>query len=296
MNTVSPFTSLLGVDENGLGPLMGPLVVTGVLAEGAVPDHWPPGIEDSKRFFKSGSPVSFRRLEKTVLSFHQSAFGGIPAGPRPLIEALCGGIACAETASPCRDRLPTAFTVSPEERGETASAFARWSRENGFRIKGIRCAVLCPKELNRRFSLGSLKSDVDLRLFGGIIAHFRRDGLDVAAGKIGGMKNYGDRLRCLFPGEQIAAGEETDAVSRYRFSGGGADWRLSFHLDVEEKSLPACMASLVGKYVREVFMESILETLSPGERVSGYRDVRTKAFLARRPFPGVRNECLVRTK
>ena len=101
--SASPTLSCLaGVDEAGLGPVLGPLVVAGVALRGPRGiDAWKalegtvakrhPGprelvVADSKKV-KTG-PRGLERLERTVLGFWGAWRGSVPAHVRELLELL----------------------------------------------------------------------------------------------------------------------------------------------------------------------------------------------------------------
>lgn len=76
---------VLGADENGLGPKLGPLVVTGVVLEGGnLPSEV---LVDSKRVFNR-SVRGYARGEALALRLVEEALGFLPETSRELAEAL----------------------------------------------------------------------------------------------------------------------------------------------------------------------------------------------------------------
>lgn len=76
---------VLGADENGLGPKLGPLVVTGlVLEDGNLPSDT---LVDSKKLFKRNLR-SYAKLEELALGLISEALGWTPADARELAQAL----------------------------------------------------------------------------------------------------------------------------------------------------------------------------------------------------------------
>ena len=77
-------TNILGIDENGLGPLMGPLVVTGVLLKQISEKHWLDDISDSKQFF-SRTAEKFSKLETVAASLFYLKEGREPTSPAEIL-------------------------------------------------------------------------------------------------------------------------------------------------------------------------------------------------------------------
>lgn len=292
---------IVGIDENGLGPVLGPLVVTGISAECADPECWLAGIKDSKSLFISGNRNSFSRMEQINLSLFQAVFGRAPDSPEDFLGKIGGGNRCAEKQPLCWQGFSRRMVFSSGlTSGEAVVALDRWMQENRFFIRDIRTHISCPRRLNELFSQGYSKHLVDFLGFAEIIKKLAKEDAEIWAGKIGGMKNYLAFLRYGFPEYKTTTLQETPACSSYLLTNRHRRLKIGFHLDVEKVSVLACLSSIVGKYVRELFMESINQALGNRKRVSGYRDVRTRSFLSRilsRPDRlGVPLDCLIRKK
>jgi len=123
-----------------------------------------------------------------------------------------------------------------------------------------------------------------------------KKGLEVQAGKIGGLKFYRSYLLYNFPDYSPVTLDEREELSSYSLKNGRTDFRMNFIMDVEKKSFPAALSSITGKYIRELFMESIRRTLNIKEDISGYHDKKTLqriASLNTKDFPSA---CLFRRK
>jgi hypothetical protein len=114
------------------------------------------------------------------------------------------------------------------------------------------------------------------------------------------MRKYGTYFR-HFDGPNVQVLKESRPACRYRVEGVG---EVSFEVDSDDRHLPVAMASMVGKYVRELLMErqnhfylSQQESLC---RPSGYHDPVTARFidesaLLRRRL-GVTDRCFLRSR
>ncbi|HOL67117.1 MAG TPA: hypothetical protein PKX93_06645, partial [bacterium] len=173
-----------------------------------------------------------------------------------------------------------------------------WMEKEGVSFNGLHCQIVCPARLNTLITRGDSKSFIDFSCFAQVIRHLAVPGVKIQAGKIGGTKNYLTWLRYAFPEATIKPLEESHGLSSYQVSLSGKTYNLEFWVDVEEKSLAAAVASLIGKFVRELFMESINKALDNQVPVSGYRDRKTKVFLSRilprLPEKKIPVSCLVR--
>lgn len=275
-------TVMLGIDENGLGPVMGPLIVTGILADVNKKDFtWFPCIEDSKRFFRSRNPGSLRKLEETVLAVFLAVYGHMPASPGELVKNICTIPACTHTRNICSENIPSRFRHADIRTAKNkGKEFALWMQQEQVNIRDINCRVMCPFYINKFLRKGSSKSFLDFTLFMHIVEETQVPYCEVIAGKIGGMKRYFPFLKAVFPSLNIQIVEEKKEVSTYLLKNPNKTTRIGFYLNVEKNSFLASLSSIIGKYVRELFMESINESLGNKEKVSGYRDKKTASFIA----------------
>jgi ribonuclease HII len=93
---------------------------------------------------------------------------------------------------------------------------------------------------------------------------------DVAmCGKIGGTKYYRPLLEDFYT--KVDAIQEQRSISSYRIADGR---EVHFILNGDDKFLPIAMASVIGKYIRELFMLQINRKFGHDEPIpwaSGYR-------------------------
>jgi len=296
----------LGIDENGLGPIMGPLVVTGVLAQGRKKlFNWFPGVEDSKTFFRSRDCRSLKKMEEMAVAAFYAVYNYLPAGPIELIGTIAGSPSCpfvipAEHVpadckqgagihygyeeSICYKNMPDSFLWAEISKAEEQGGeLKKWLASEKCMLKQIRCKVVCPYSFNTFVEKGNSKLFLDFTKFVEIIEDTGKDNIEIFAGKIGGLKNYFPYLRYTFRGWEITKIKEKKELSFYHLIKSQiVKFKIGFYLNVEKTSFLAALSSIIGKYVREIFMYSINVGLGNGENmVSGYRDKRTAAFISK---------------
>lgn len=299
-----------GLDENGLGPRLGPMTVTGSLLQLSSPDdEWMPaatraGIGDSKALCAHGSMGEVERFVLAVLDVHHGArptsldalLSVIGHDGDAALRALCPS---GEAPAMCFSHSIALPAFGPPPTAQELDA-ARSLLDAGVRVAEVRVALACAKRLNVEASQKRSRFDVDLAAMLSIASRLREtagEELSVQCGKVGGRKAYGAALTTLHPLPELL--EETPARSAYRLRGVGT---VAFVRDGDASDPAIALASLFGKYVRELTMERIYRYFAaalPGlARASGYHDPVTARFvdataLTRRDR-GIDDECFVR--
>ena len=309
----------IGADENGLGPRLGPMIVTAVLAEATPEGH----VAASR---KARGKLGERLGDSKALVAHGDVALG-EAWTRALVERGCGRPE-APRAPRTVDDLVHAVSFDPREvlrapcpeggvehcwsggdgalsadeaQVRTLHADLEKLESKGLRVIGVRSKIVCTKRLNDALAEGRSRFAVDLHAMEDLILGFRAavDG-DVHAicGKVGGLGNYEAAFGPL-NGRLCSVIEEKRASSRYYFPGVG---EIAFVMDADDGDLLVSLASLVGKYLREVLMAKIVAHYrAAGVEVpeaSGYHDPVTARFVeatslvrSARAFP---DECFER--
>ncbi|MEZ4407701.1 MAG: hypothetical protein R3A52_14675 [Polyangiales bacterium] len=299
----------VGVDENGLGPWLGPMLVTGVRAavRGDVSDVTARaaalGVGDSKA---TGAHGAMRALESRVLAVLDGHLGLRPtsldelAGMLSLrteaeLRALCPSGAAPEVCFGGSVALP-AFGGSVSEGAAVAEAL----REAGLTLVEARFVTVCAGRLNHEAERGRGRFDLDLDAMVDLVAALRRGApgeLTAVCGKVGGRKSYVaamDRLGAL-----PVIVEEKPERSAYRVRGVG---EVSFARDADAGDVTVGLASMIGKYLRELMVErqhrwyaARVAGLRPA---SGYHDPVTARYVAAtklvREREGVPDRCFER--
>ena len=280
---------VLGMDENGLGPCLGPLVATGALleverydAEALAEVGRRLGLADSKQVSAFGR---MRKVESLVLAFWRER--GISGDADALFEgALVGGLKPQQ--SPCPDALHRqqcwgaplplpAFGGDADEGQAILDALA----QAGIRLHWLRSQLACADRIHAAQAKGDSRFQLDLMLFEEIALDAARSlgsEMHIVCGMVGGIRRYRGRFRRIDP-SRIALIEEAKGRAAYRIEGLG---EIRFEVDAE-RHLPVALASMFGKYMRELATERQHRFYAAQQpdlpRVSGYHDPRTRAFI-----------------
>ena len=161
--------------------------------------------------------------------------------------------------------------------------------------------VTCTRRLNEGVERGLTRFHLDLHAMERLTLEAReRAGRDVVAtcGKVGGFDRYASAFGPL-GGRLHAVAEEGRARSEYVVPGLGS---IAFVRDADARHLLVCMASLVGKWVRDVLMARIVRyhrAVDPElPDASGYHDPVTTRFIEATRLPagrrGLPDDCFER--
>ena len=290
----------IGADENGLGPRLGPMIVTAVLAEVTPEGH---AVASRKPRGKMGERLGD---SKALVAHGDVALG--EAWTRALVERGCGrpeaGVAPGTVdelvravsadvpevlRAPCRGEAERQCWSAGEqglsaEVGlvETLKCDIDKLSNKGVRVLAVRSKIVCTKRLNDALGEGRSRFAVDLHCMEELILSLRAQaGSDVHAicGKVGGLGSYSDAFGPL-NGRLHSVIEERRPSSRYYFPGIG---EIAFLMDADDSDILVGMASLVGKYLREVLMDKIVQyhkaVVPDAPAASGYHDPVTAAFV-----------------
>lgn len=275
---------ILGIDENGLGPLLGPLVVTAAAFEAQTYDREAFFAEserslvaqDSKNLF---SKARLHKAELETLAWLR-AMGLRASTTKELSDAIVEpaplGLTCSGHGICSLKTEPTPLPCF----GGCCLVDAPSVQLRGIRPLGIKAVSLCPGRYNAALASGVNKLELDFRLMYALASTFskqREEKVLALCGKVGATRSYGTWLgragALLF-----STSQETPAKSVYDVAGLGT---LVFEKDADSLHLPVAVASMVGKYLRELAMRELNRALGRDETnsVSGYRDPATKAFV-----------------
>ncbi len=292
-----------GIDEAGFGPMLGPLVVSGVAIE--VPDdaidrclwkalgrsctsHRRRGdrrllIADSKVVYRPRG--DFSPLERSVLVTLR-AWGRGPRSWRELVRLLAPETLPSLDGCPWYAGRDLALPVSPMvgDLGTQANAFRRDAEESGVRMRGVYCEPLTAGTFNRLVRNTRNKSVVLLGLVWRVIDRILRDApgqrVRIYVDRLGGRTHYADALRTAWQPRVLDVLEETPQRSTYRLTIPKQSWEVSFVTDGDARHFPVALASLYSKYLRELSMRVM--NAYWGERVPGLRPTAGYVTDARR--------------
>ena len=286
----------IGIDENGLGARLGPLIVTGVLAEvderGArllarkLPVKLRADLDDSKRLVSCHDVALGEAWARAVSRSGPDASAPPPSSPAELFDLLSlegrerlSRPCPTEAHAQCWGTEHESF-VADRELVERIDGHVAFLAGRGVRILGVKSSTLCVAELNRLKSAGVNRVSAALHAMERLVLDLAaRAGTEVHAtcGKVGGINEY-TRFWGPLSGRLHNVIEEGRARSTYRFPGIG---QLAFVRDADGSDPLVMLASLVGKYLRELLMRRIGHHWSkPGTSLpSGYHDPVTSRFV-----------------
>ena len=275
---------LIGTDEAGFGPNLGPLTVsatvwelpTGVSGDdlygvlGDVIVRTPAevkrsgracvAISDSKDLFKPKAKAGLGHLERGLLAA-LGLLGFHPAGWCDIWDALAPDSAEARRAIPWYADYDTPIPIDAG-RAEIAGlveALGTGLGNAGVRPVAIRSRAVFPEEFNELVteheSKGAALSHITLGLAAQLMAGLGAGAVSVVCDKHGGRNRYADLLADHFPDRFIEIHGEQRERSVYRF--GPSEGRVEFRFQMKaERYLPVALASMASKYLRELAMRA----------------------------------------
>jgi ribonuclease HII len=299
----------IGIDENGLGPRLGPLVVTAVVARSLDGGHRraeqrPRGalrarLGDSKKLVSHGDTalgeawaraIALRMARRRTASTGAGDGTEPPKTPEDLVQMLSLDPPailrrpCPEAhAGQCWSTGGEALSADPELVRTLEKDLAKLESQ-GVDVLRVACVITCARKLNEGVARRLSRFDVDLHCMERLALDVReREGCDVVAicGKVGGYDRYAKAFGPL-GGRLHTVVSEGRARSEYALPGLG---RIAFVRDADDTHLLVSMASLVGKWVRDLLMARIVRyhrAVDPElPDASGYHDPVTTHFIER---------------
>jgi len=273
-----------GIDEAGLGPVLGPLVMCASAFE--VPDPsdgqslWEllaPAvvrkpkrksaalpIADSKKLFNRKSKRALRHLERAVLSM--LAVGG--RRPETVADLLAVVTLDAQRRAqaypwyhPEKVALPR--SVSGTDVALSANSLGVAMRKAGVRLLTIRAEPVFVGEFNRIVRATRNKSTAAISVMFRLVAHLwtrlKSGRMLINIDRQGGRMRYLSHLERAFEGCSFRILGEDEDRSTYEMSDARRTAEITFAVNSEQAHLPVALSSMAGKYLREIFMEMFNE-------------------------------------
>ena len=274
---------LVGIDEAGYGPLLGPLTVSSAafrLPDDALrADHW----AILKKAISSQKRGLFGRL---LITDSKKAYNR-KQGPIHLRRAVLSTLKCISPSNP----LPTtcaelALAICPDcfnrlggydwytkldeiplggDVGDVDIASAVLSKDlsdNDMQLVGLSSRCLDVGYYNKMVATVKNKSRVLFTAISGLIQEIfdlaePGENIQIIVDRQGGRVNYRDPLQRMFQDLAISVLRQDPEDSSYELTGFGKTMRIHFVVKADARFMPVCLASMASKYLREMLIEAI---------------------------------------
>ena len=270
---------LVGIDEAGFGPILGPMVVSS--STFSLPhnllsaDLWQilkksvadkrkrlAGrllIADSKKAHSKS--LGIKHLQRTVLAAFK-CLGKEPATLTELVELLCPD--CLERLFDYpwyRDANSHRILVDDADKVIASAVLADDMASNGIKLLELKSCCLDVAYYNKMMSSVKNKASVlftaTSRLIKNAFDNFAGDDLQITVDRQGGRVRYRKNLQRMFPEMELKILRESPEISSYELQADDKSMRLHFVVHADERFLPVSLASMVSKYLRELLVYNI---------------------------------------
>ena len=271
---------LVGTDEAGYGPNLGPLVISASVwkvdslrhidlfsrlrdvicrpHEVACEDGVRVG--DSKELYKPGQGLA--GLEEGVLTF-LATLKKKPRSWKKIWDVLAsedsGNLVHLPWYREFDDRLPVEITLKDVNR--RADRLLTTCRQVGCIPTQIASRVVCPPDFNELCEQYGNKaaalSQTTLRLVRHVVDKLPQgEPVYILCDKHGGRNKYGPLLNDVFPEKLAMVQKESRTESTYQLGNGKERREIVFRAKADSVFLPSALASMVSKYLRELAMRA----------------------------------------
>ena len=283
MNLPWPFVAnvmplLIGTDEAGYGPNLGPLTICATSWE--VPDaeidlyeHLaeivsPKSIVadkiticDSKSIYSPSSPRSLANLEMFVLAILYSLHDTLPQDAGQLWSLISGDRKNCPLETPPWSNTFLKLPIAAEKEHvlNLGRNFSSVCKEFHIGLKQICCRAVFPADFNRLIDKFGNKAELlsveTLMCLKEVSEHSAGVAeTQIVCDKHGGRSKYASLLNQCLTEQFVHVVNESRELSEYRWSEENQKYRICFQ-SKGESFLPTALASMVAKYFREVSME-----------------------------------------
>lgn len=270
---------LIGTDEAGYGPNLGPLVVSATV--------WQIDRDDADDLYEILSPAfsdDVRRVRSSLVIADSKRLYQPSGSLGPLETGLYGGLRLAQSSSEPSTWTEIWERLSPRAADVMASipwyadftcelplaadrslieslvsAAAEQCRRQGVHLVNIASETVFARPFNQAVrqsqSKGALLSDTTLELIKRVLSTVPVAPTSIVCDKHGGRSRYAPLLQSHFGTALVQVQTEGRAESAYRFTDNGRPVQIAFRAG-GESFLPSAMASMASKYLRELAMKA----------------------------------------
>ena len=270
---------LVGIDEAGFGPLLGPLVVSS--STFSLPHHLLKSdlwqilkkslsdrrkrlagrllVVDSKKAFSKS--LGIKHLERTVLAALK-CLGEEPSTLAELMELLCPDCLGRLSDYPWyEDAGSRPLSADVADSRIASSVLAEDLSSNGIELLELKSCCLDVAYYNKMVAAVKNKANVLFSATSRLIKNgwdnFADDDLQIIVDRQGGRIRYRKHLQRLFGDMDLRILRESPESSSYELRANGKRMRLHFVVGADERFLPVSLASMVSKYLRELLIGNI---------------------------------------
>ena len=270
---------LIGIDEAGFGPILGPLVVSSssflvqdhlltsdlwcVLRRSIAKKHKQLSgrllITDSKKAYRKS--LGIKHLQRTVLSTFR-CLGKEPATIADFIKLLCPD--CLERLNGYpwyKDVISREIFADGADITVASAVLADDLSSNGIKLLELKSRCLDVAYYNRMMSSMKNKANVLFSTTSQLIKNafdsYTDSNLHIIVDRQGGRVRYRENLQRMFSGMELKIEQESPQASIYELKADGRLMRVHFVVDADENFLPVSLASMVSKYLRELLVNNI---------------------------------------
>jgi hypothetical protein len=299
---------VVGIDEAGYGPNLGPLVqacvslflpdedVTGwitlkkLFRRSHEPNDGRLIVDDSKKVY-SGTD-GFEQLERTTIGL----FGLMDETVGPFLNSYTfpDWVNEIETESWYQPEQAIPFTLAAADREQIRNTWIHYITTESSGMQSNWKRIVIPRHFNGRVSTSGSKATIladgiisflseSIKLGKAGIRGYEDSPVLVTCDKLGGRNFYGPILQEAFPDGWPVAEVEGAAESRYRILNLGRDVTVSFKPRADGENVCVALASMLAKYVREVCMKQFNNFWAkhvPGIKPTAGYPVDAKRFYA----------------
>ena len=272
---------LAGVDEAGLGPILGPLVVGGVTMAG--PEGTAPWrllqrhvsklkyvkgkvrVADSKKV--NQGKHGLLRLEETALVFWTALHGEPPATLEEWLVKLGHDLVPLQRCPWYEDlSLQLPLHADRDWISLTGELVARTLRSGGCELLDIAVRAVDVEEWNVLIADTDNKSKAHFHAYAEVLGLLLRglfprvqkdDSCHLVADRCGGRSHYKTDLQRLCPDSKVSMIKEVKGMSSYNLQQQHGDVTVTFAERAEDRAFPTALASCCAKYLRQLMIECI---------------------------------------
>ncbi len=269
-----------GIDEAGYGPMFGPLVIgcsvfaldddaeptpnlwrllNAAVCRGARDKKKRIAIDDSKKLFTRSAGL--KHLERCVLAVLRWSDRPVDTLEQLLATVGADDDSCLPDLLWYGDGAESTALPACHEEGTIAIAAAQLRRA-GQRAAvaplGLRTSVVYEDRFNRLVKATGSKPRCAWAFISQHLAAILQDHGEhrphVVVDRQGGRQHYRRWLQTSFPEAQLRVMDESSVLSRYELTDDPRSLVVSFQVQADGAHLPAALASMTAKYVRELLM------------------------------------------